>query len=209
MSEPTATSVYTYFDDNEVLIYVGITSRGMQRQREHNNDKAWWPFVARQSVEHFPSSPAAHLREIELIQKNQPPFNSQHNPHHIAMERLYRHTRDVPQTLSFFKIMSTGTPRLRVQGSLSTCGLTIFSTQIQDCSVIRYIRIDIPGSIRVLLGSTTVGRVASENHRGVMFSMSGEVRRNLTGLNGTLDFRPDMKTATLAPRRICLDALDV
>jgi hypothetical protein len=76
----TPTSVYKYYDSLGILIYVGITSRGVLRNREHNSDKAWWTHVASQEVEHFDNRLAALSRETQLIQQHFPPFNTQQNP---------------------------------------------------------------------------------------------------------------------------------
>lgn len=77
---PTPTSVYLYYDHNDFLIYVGVTSRGIKRQVEHNTSKDWWQFVTRQEVEHFADRPEAMARERDLIVLHTPPFNTQHNP---------------------------------------------------------------------------------------------------------------------------------
>lgn len=82
-------SVYLYYDKRGLLIYVGITSRGVQRQRQHNADKEWWKYVTRQEVAHFQTRKAALLRERELIQKHRPPFNRQHNPTYKYSRRAY------------------------------------------------------------------------------------------------------------------------
>lgn len=86
---PTPTSVYRYYDRFGVLIYVGITSRALLRQREHNDTKEWWPFVARQEVEHYPTRDVAALHERSLIAEFLPPFNRHHNPHHQEMRSAY------------------------------------------------------------------------------------------------------------------------
>jgi predicted GIY-YIG superfamily endonuclease len=44
------TSVYQYRDENGLLIYVGITSRGTTRQAEHSAKAEWWPFVRSQQA---------------------------------------------------------------------------------------------------------------------------------------------------------------
>lgn len=87
------TSVYLYYDEHDFLVYVGITSRGMKRQREHNDTKTWWKYVARQEVEHHPSRPAAEDRERYLIQRHRPPFNTVHNPDHKASKASYLKSR--------------------------------------------------------------------------------------------------------------------
>jgi predicted GIY-YIG superfamily endonuclease len=85
----TPTSVYRYYDKYDLLIYVGITNRGIQRNREHNTGKAWWPYVVRQEVEHFPTRAQALAREKLLIGKHRPPFNHQHNPDHGPLRDAY------------------------------------------------------------------------------------------------------------------------
>ena len=83
------TSVYRYYDSIGVLIYVGITKQGMGRNAQHNGKAEWWPFVARQEVDHYPTRPAALAREKQLIQHHRPPFNKQHNPVHTEMREAY------------------------------------------------------------------------------------------------------------------------
>jgi len=82
-------SVYRYYDKLGILIYVGITSQRSTRQQQHNADKAWWPHVAKQEVDHFTSRSAALERERSLIQTFLPPFNVQHNRDHSEMRRAY------------------------------------------------------------------------------------------------------------------------
>lgn len=90
--EPT--SVYRYFDEFDLLLYVGMTSRGTVRNSEHNKDKAWWPYVARQQVSHHQSRQEAHEVEVALIRQFRPPFNVQHNPGHEKTAAAYFVTRE-------------------------------------------------------------------------------------------------------------------
>jgi hypothetical protein len=78
----TPTSVYRYLDADGVLIYVGITNRGVQRQAEHVAHSKWWRFVHAQDVEHYDDRETAERRERYLIEKHQPPFNVTHNAEH-------------------------------------------------------------------------------------------------------------------------------
>lgn len=79
MATYNPTSVYLYFDEGEVLLYVGVTGRGLSRQREHNRDKVWWKYVRSQKIEHFDTREQALSRETQLIETFCPPFNTQHN----------------------------------------------------------------------------------------------------------------------------------
>ena len=74
------TSVYRYYDKQGLLLYVGITERGIKRNREHNATKEWWQHVAYQEVDHFTTRSDAEARERALITQHRPPFNIQHNP---------------------------------------------------------------------------------------------------------------------------------
>jgi hypothetical protein len=99
MSEPT--SVYRYYDAFDILIYVGITARGMIRNGEHNQGKAWWPYVTRQEVDHYPTRELASDREITLIRHHSPPFNTQHNIDAVGSRALYLTFREVhPRALT-------------------------------------------------------------------------------------------------------------
>lgn len=83
------TSLYFYYDINDTLIYVGITDRGISRNREHNSRAEWWPFVARQEVQHFVTRRAAEAEERELIRRYRPPFNRQHNHYYAEVRAEY------------------------------------------------------------------------------------------------------------------------
>lgn len=82
-------SVYKYFDANSLLLYVGMTGRGQQRQAEHNATKEWWKFVSHQEVEHFTRRADAETRERALIRLHRPPFNVAHNPDHADTRAAY------------------------------------------------------------------------------------------------------------------------
>lgn len=83
------TSVYRYYDRHGVLIYAGITSRGTSRNFEHGSHAEWWPYVARQEVDHLPTRLAALALEKALIREYRPPFNKQHNPGYGATKAAY------------------------------------------------------------------------------------------------------------------------
>lgn len=89
MTDSTPTSVYLYYDRNDVLLYVGITSRGIVRNSEHNDSKEWWPYVSRQEIRHYPTRDEATDVERSLIRQWRPPFNKQHNPDYAVKSAAY------------------------------------------------------------------------------------------------------------------------
>ncbi|TDT31112.1 hypothetical protein [Naumannella halotolerans] len=84
----TSTSVYRYYDRHKVLLYVGVTARGVSRNNEHNS-KPWWGFVSSQKIEHYQTRKEALSRESLLITEFQPPFNVQQNPASELARRAY------------------------------------------------------------------------------------------------------------------------
>lgn len=83
------TALYRYYDRHGLLLYVGITGRGVRRNAEHNKNAEWWPLVASQEVEHFDTRDLALSAEKSAIERLRPPFNQQHNPDHRLRRRAY------------------------------------------------------------------------------------------------------------------------
>lgn len=134
----TPTSVYLYFDETDVLIYVGVTSRGTRRQREHNSDKEWWPFVSRQEVRHFDSRPEALAEERALIVAHRPPFNTQHNPMHADTRVAYLNMREARQRQTTVEQRRDlrNSLRLNVMGSALSGDRFTLHSQPEDASVL-------------------------------------------------------------------------
>ena len=89
-------SIYVHWDDpnNARPLYVGMTERtGVDRDREHADEKIWWPDVTWTQRIHFPKGtrkPEVLAREKQLIHQLRPLFNREHNPSfdHGAWSRL-------------------------------------------------------------------------------------------------------------------------
>jgi hypothetical protein len=88
-ADRTPSSVYRFYDQRGILLYVGLTARGRHRGNEHANSKSWWQYVARQEVEHFPDRNVAAKRERDLIRLHRPPYNRIHNPDHDRVRAAY------------------------------------------------------------------------------------------------------------------------
>jgi predicted GIY-YIG superfamily endonuclease len=68
--------VYTCLDTTMRVIYVGITSTGFRRHREHSREMAWWKDVAFVRIEHFATREEALEAEAAGIALHQPIRNT-------------------------------------------------------------------------------------------------------------------------------------
>jgi predicted GIY-YIG superfamily endonuclease len=76
---PERTALYRCFDADDHLLYVGISNNPEQRWRAHASTAAWWPEVARKTVEWLASRSAAETAEVEAIHDEAPKYNRAHN----------------------------------------------------------------------------------------------------------------------------------
>lgn len=134
-----STSVYRYYDKNKILIYVGITKQRTGRNRQHNADKEWWPFVASQEVEHHVSRLCARNRERELIKIFRPPFNRVHNKDHVVLRLAYLGLSVVVDTAP------DDNPKKRLMDNKYRIGLEVTSfglfTRPEDASIVRMVKL--------------------------------------------------------------------
>jgi hypothetical protein len=68
-------SVYFYYAVNGELLYVGVTSNGPLRGRQHNHTAPWWPLAVRAEFEHFGTAEDALNAERSYIADLDPIFN--------------------------------------------------------------------------------------------------------------------------------------
>lgn len=71
--------MYRLWAADDSLLYIGITDRGREREREHARTKSWWPEVHHVTVEHIATRAELRFREAEAIRKERPRYNVQHN----------------------------------------------------------------------------------------------------------------------------------
>lgn len=74
---------YTCIDANGEVVYVGMTSTGIRRHREHGRDAVWWKDVAAIRIEHFATREEALRAEAEGIARHKPRFNVLLNPESV------------------------------------------------------------------------------------------------------------------------------
>lgn len=173
---PHPTSVYRYYDEDGVLIYVGITGRGTRRNLEHSDKAAWWPFVARQEVEHYPTRKAALTRERSLIRKYRPPFNTQHNPDHTGIRAAYLRFAEVLPTVdeSFqdqYQRLGHGLP-LRAVGSSDGTTVT-FASHPDHWPVAATVQLTKPAKIRTQDAGMNLGKITEVVHHKAFVLLRG------------------------------------
>lgn len=134
------TSVYRYYDHMAVLIYVGITRRGSQRNADHFRDKNWWQYVEEQRVEHYPDEVSAHTREVELIQLHTPPFNTQHNPFWQEVRAAYLALRATPTNQDHFALWRSHGHSLPARVRHQDGGFLALATHAADVAIATRLR---------------------------------------------------------------------
>lgn len=70
--------VYVLHDEDEQVLYVGISLRVGERMSSHRADKDWWGDVATIKLHHVESRDEARKLERELIKLHDPPYNIVH-----------------------------------------------------------------------------------------------------------------------------------
>ncbi|WP_097930877.1 MULTISPECIES: GIY-YIG nuclease family protein [unclassified Streptomyces] len=73
------TALYRLFDEEGVLLYVGIAVDPEVRLRVHAREKTWWPQVAQRSIEWFANRAEAEAAEMQAIVSEGPSRNVEHS----------------------------------------------------------------------------------------------------------------------------------
>lgn len=181
MPDSTATSVYKYYDEFGTLLYVGITSRGMRRQREHNKDKPWWGYVASQLVEHFETREQALSRESSLIDAYRPPFNTQQNPGHESVRAAYLQFRDLPELdMSPLDIVRDCGKQIPLMVLEAVDGRVRLATPLRFASVVPMLE---GAGAKAIVGSTKCGAVNRATARSISLEMELTVRKGVVPSN--------------------------
>lgn len=71
--------LYRFFDRNERLLYIGITSSPKDRFRQHAESKSWWPQVATRQITFYPTRADLAAAEIAAIKRERPMYNIAHS----------------------------------------------------------------------------------------------------------------------------------
>lgn len=82
LAVPQRTAVYRFFDDNDRLLYVGITNDTKTRFAHHARQKAdtWWPKAVRHTVTWFDDRAEAAQAEVTAIENEESLHNLSSKP---------------------------------------------------------------------------------------------------------------------------------
>lgn len=89
-------ALYRHFDEDGVLLYVGVTNNLDSRTRSHTRHSQWSIFAARSEAEFFDTRAEALAAERRAIKEEQPLFNgvgSTHESRLKAVEYLIKRKR--------------------------------------------------------------------------------------------------------------------
>lgn len=95
---PSFVAVYRYYDDQDILLYIGIAANMRKRQRTHIDDSAWMEFAARSTISRYPTRGEALKAEEIAIQAERPLFNVYHNNTLRARVRLVEYLTEHERT---------------------------------------------------------------------------------------------------------------
>jgi predicted GIY-YIG superfamily endonuclease len=96
---PERTALYRFYDANDRLLYVGITTNPKRRWYAHSRDKYWWPEVTRKAIEWFETRKSAERIEKIEIAEERPVYNRNLNGdrrHELQNEDIRRAKRALP-----------------------------------------------------------------------------------------------------------------
>lgn len=82
------TVLYRYYDDQGVLLYVGITANMPSRFGSHETDSTWMDFAVRSTIERFTNRDDALAAEKAAIEEHAPLFNVEHNDRPDRVRRI-------------------------------------------------------------------------------------------------------------------------
>jgi len=69
------TELYRHFDNENALLYVGISLSTFKRLSQHKDHSQWFNKVSRVTIEHFPTREEAIAAEKKAIKTEDPKFN--------------------------------------------------------------------------------------------------------------------------------------
>ena len=99
------TALYRHYNKDGDLLYVGISSKHLQRLAQHSNHAHWYDEITRIEIEHFEFKCDAVRAETKAIRTESPAHNILCTPRRIAGKRTsFSEDNNIPMdTVSYYK----------------------------------------------------------------------------------------------------------
>lgn len=85
-----ATTLYRFFDKDDVLLYVGVTQQAWWRWQTHRASTNWWTSTHHVTLEHFEYREQALAAEKHAIKTERPVFNRMHRSGDVVITEVDR-----------------------------------------------------------------------------------------------------------------------
>ena len=73
-------TLYRFYNENDELIYVGITNTWYQRFHQHEKKSGWFSEAVKVTFEKYPDRESVELAESYIIKLEKPKYNKSQNP---------------------------------------------------------------------------------------------------------------------------------
>lgn len=82
---PESFWVYYLLNQDDEVLYIGVSYNVPARLRQHKADKPWFPQVAFIATERYAYDDLAFAAEVRAIRRYEPPYNVKSTPAHNAV----------------------------------------------------------------------------------------------------------------------------
>lgn len=103
------TALYRHWDEEDNLLYVGISLSAVARLSDHMANSQWASDIAKVTVEYYGSRPAALAAEQKAIETEAPAYNVIYNRPHPPLQdsgpdvypgRVFKRRRQIPEAIA-------------------------------------------------------------------------------------------------------------
>lgn len=102
MMDNTKTALYRCYDNENNLLYIGISLSAINRLSQHKSHSKWFDAIAKVDVEWFQDRDSAILAEMEAVRIEQPKFNV-----FLKHRKAHKQRTKKPSQQRTYKILAT------------------------------------------------------------------------------------------------------
>ena len=93
--------LYRFFNDQDRLLYVGLTNNIRSRVGDHRRDKPWWKYAVTIRLERYDSLAELARAELAAIETEHPRYNIRHALEHETINVPIRAEQAAPDANTF------------------------------------------------------------------------------------------------------------